>query len=420
MIGASASLLGVPWMTTLAEGLARGSEHVAGDKTAKSIIILWMQGGPSQLETFDPHAGTKIGGDVKAISTSIAGIQIADTLPQTAEQLHNATLIRSITSKEGDHERATYNLKTGWRPDPTLVHPSIGSVICHQSESNIEIPRHVSILPGQWPARGGYLGSRFNAFQLGDPKNPLPNLVSQVESSRQQKRLNALAAFESDFKRGRIQNLDANKTLHETSTAAALKMMSSDQISAFDVMQEPDTLRNSFGDHAFGRGCLTAIRLIETGVRCVEVELSGWDTHAANHDLQSGRCQILDSALAQTLAELKKRDLLDSTIVYCGGEFGRTPQINPAAGRDHWPTGFSTLLAGGPFRRGYVHGETSADPNLETDDKLANVSKPVPVEDLHATLLSSFGINFKTELDTPVGRPLAISKGQVVSDLLAS
>lgn len=417
MMNASASLLGVSWMTSLAESLARASESPKSEKPM-SLIVLWMQGGPSQLETFDPHVGTKIGGDVGKINTTVSGLEIADTLPQTAEQMHLATLVRSMVSKEGDHERATYNVKTGWRPDPTLVHPSIGSVLCYQTEDNVEIPRHVSILSSQWPARGGYLGSSYDAFLMYDPANPVPNLKSRVDEERQQKRLDVLSKMESQFRRGRLANLDASRTLHETSTANALKMMSSDQVSAFDVMQEPQSLREQFGDHAFGRGCLTAIRLIETGVRCVEVELSGWDTHATNHDLQSARCRDLDSALASTMAELEKRDLLDSTIVVCGGEFGRTPSINVAAGRDHWPTGFSTLLAGGNFRRGYVHGATASDPNLDAEDKTVNVDSPVRVEDLHATILSQFGIDFERELQTPIGRPLAISDGSIVKDLL--
>ena len=195
-----------------------------------------MQGGPSQLETFDPHSGTKIGGETKAIETSVSGLQIASTLPRTAEIMHRATLVRSLVSKEGDHERATYNMKTGWRPDPTLIHPAIGAVICHQTHDNIEIPRHVSILSGQWPSRGGYMGSVLDAFKTGDPKNPLPNLKSYTDPNVFENRLDDLRnVVEVEFRRGRLRELDKNKTLHESSTVRATTMMASEQIKAFDI-----------------------------------------------------------------------------------------------------------------------------------------------------------------------------------------
>ena len=418
---ATGGLLSQGMLTRLAERLAVASESKHSDKlAAKSLIVLWMQGGPSQLETFDPHPGTIIGGETKAIDTSVAGLQIASTLPRTAEIMHRTTLIRSMVSKEGDHERATYNMKTGWRPDPTLIHPSIGSVICHQTEDNIEIPRHVSILSGQWPARGGYMGSVLDAFQTGDPKDPLPNLKSYTEKEVFENRLHDLRnVVEAEFRRGRLRDLDKSKTLHESSTVRATTMMASEQIKAFDISLETSSVINSFGDSSFGRGCLAAVRLIEQGIRCVEVELSGWDTHVENYTLQSGRCAILDSALSSLIKLLDERALLDKTIVMCGGEFGRTPKINVADGRDHWPTGFSTLLAGGPFRAGHVHGMTTHELVEAGKDPLSGVETPVRIEDLHATLLSAFGIDFAKELQTPIGRPLSLSAGNIVQSLFA-
>jgi Protein of unknown function (DUF1501) len=420
-LGMGSALASLSWLTPLAEQLARAAEKNPSGKRPKSLLMLWLQGGPSQLETFDPHPGTRIGGQVKAISTSANGVQIADTMPLTAEQMKHTVLIRSMVSKEGDHERATYNVKTGWRPDPTLIHPSIGSVICHQTKDNIEIPRHVSILVTEWFPRGGYLGSEYDAFQIGDPRDPLPNLKSYLPEERQKKRLHGLTSVvEREFERGRIRDLDREKTLHETSTTRAVRMMESKQIEAFDVTKESSTLLAKFGDTRFGRGCLAAIRLIETGVRCVEVELNGWDSHINNHELQSGNCKILDAALAATLAELENRGLLDDTLVFCGGEFGRTPTINPAGGRDHWPTGFSALLAGSGLRRGIVHGETSPDPDESTDKRLESVASPVKVEDLHATMLTALEIDPTVELQTPIGRPLTLSQGNVLKELMKS
>ncbi len=414
-------------LTSIAERLARAGEspredsHGKASKTARSLIVLWLQGGPSQLDTFDPHPGTEIGGEVRSIATSIPKIEIADTLPHTAEHLHLTTLIRSLVSKEGDHERATYQLKTGWRPDPTIIHPSLGAVLCHQTSDNLEIPRHVSILSGQWPARGGYMGGQFDAFQLNDPRYRLPNLKSNTNKERTQSRIDRLQnVVEREFARGRFENLDRLKTQHETATAKAIEMMASDQIAAFDVSRESSATQEKFGDTPFGRGCLSAVRLIESGVRCVEVELSGWDSHINNYELQSARCKILDAALSACLQELVARDLLDSTLVVCGGEFGRTPSINVTGGRDHWQHGFSTLLAGGPLRRGHVHGATASKPTNDKAKRSDDIENPVTVPDLHATLLNCLGIDFSKELKTPIGRPLALSQGNVVRDLIDS
>src|SRR5689334_6499965 len=169
-IQAALGLSGIGWLTPLAERLARADETKLNSKPAKSLIVLWMAGGPSQWETFDPHPGTKSSHDsTKAIKTAAPEIQIGDNLPLIAEQMDSISLVRSLTSKEGDHERASHNVKTGFRPDPTLIHPSIGSIICHQLHDNVEIPRHVSILPDQFYPRGGYLGDQYDAFKTNDP-----------------------------------------------------------------------------------------------------------------------------------------------------------------------------------------------------------------------------------------------------------
>ena len=421
-LGTMASIAGASWLTGVAEQLARAEDRGQrkGTGRPKSLLMLWLAGGPSQLETFDPHPGTKIGGEVKAISTSVPKLEIAHTLPQTAEQMHLACLVRSVVSKEGDHERATFNVKTGWRPEPTIVHPSIGAVLCHQQPSNLEIPRHISILAGQWPARGGYLGPTYDAFQMQDPREPIPNLTTRVARPDFDRRVGTLlSTLESEFKRGRLTNMDSERTQHQAATQRAIAMMSSAQLDAFDISKEASDLTKSFGDTPFGRGCLAAIRLIDRGVRCVEVELSGWDSHISNHELQSQRAKQLDAALAATLSELTKRDLLASTIVFCGGEFGRTPTINPAGGRDHWPHGFSVLLAGGSLRRGAVLGETSAEPVVADSDPVQRTIRPVTVADLHTTMLHALDIDASHELMTPIGRPMKLSEGHAIPDLLA-
>jgi uncharacterized protein (DUF1501 family) len=421
LLGAAAGASGIGWLTPLAERLARSAEQQPKGRPAKSLIVLWMAGGPSQLETFDPHPGKKISHDAtKAIKTAAADIQIADGLPLVAERMEHISLVRSLVSKEGDHERATHNVKTGYRPDPTLVHPSLGATICHQLPDNVEIPRHVSILPGQFPARGGYLGDQYDAFKTFDPIESIPDVTARVSAGRTAKRLNDLQnVVEANFARGRVSNLP-QKTQHSASIEAAGKMMSSEQLKAFSVADSPQSLRRQFGDTSFGRACLAAVQLIEVGVRCVEIELSGWDTHVNNEELVKGRNAILDPAYAALIKELQSRNLLDSTIVLWTGEFGRTPNINKAGGRDHWPHGFTAALAGGGIRGGRVIGETTHESTEGVKDLDQLVKDARNIEDLHATILHALGIDFTREHITPIGRPMNFSRGRVIQELLAN
>ena len=416
MLQATATGLGgLAWLTPVAHLLGRAQEKASAHAPAKSVIMLWMAGGPSQLETFDPHAGKTIAGDTRAINTSVKGVQFAHGLPQVAEVMHELTLVRSMVSKEGDHERATYNVKTGYRPDPTLIHPSIGAVLCHElPDAKMDIPRHISILPGQWPARGGYLGAQYDAFKVYNTNGRAGNITARVQPKRLDNRLAALKQVEQSFARARRADLDAKTTLHNATIQKALRMMSSEQINAFDITQAPAKTRADFGDTQFGRGCLAAIQLIGAGVRCVEVTLNGWDTHVNNHESHVSQNAILDPAFAALIRELRARKLLDQTIVICAGEFGRTPEINPASGRAPWPTGFSMALAGGGFRAGHVHGAT--DPTgakLEANDK-----DSIRVADIHTTIQHSLGINHAKELMTPILRPMALSDGRVIKTLL--
>ncbi|MBC8353144.1 MAG: DUF1501 domain-containing protein [Planctomycetes bacterium] len=414
----AAGLSGMGWLTPVAEALTRASDKDVSGKPPRSVIVLWLAGGPSQLETFDPKPGSSIAGGTKAIDTAVPGVRLAEGYEQLAEQMQRVSLVRSITSKEGDHERATYNTKTGFRPDPTLVHPSIGSILCHQQPDNVEIPRHVSILPGPWPARGGYLGDQFDAFQINDPQGPIPDITRQVSDERYDRRISDLAVVEREFARGRLRELDSSKTLQGISTRAALKMMASEQLKAFDVKEASESVRAEFGDTSFGRGCLAAARLVEVGVRCVEVTLNGWDSHANNHENHRENAKTLDPAFAALIRYLNERELLDRTTVICGGEFGRTPRINPAGGRDHWPHGFTMALAGGGIAGGRVIGETSPEPDLDAEDKTKVLSDPHNIADVHATVLHSLGIEFEKELQTPVGRPMIISQGKVIRNLV--
>lgn len=410
----AAGLAGISWLTPLSQLLAVEAERAPKNAPAKSVILLWLAGGPSQLETFDPHQGSKIAHGSTAITTPLKGVKLASGLPRVAELMNDISLVRSVVSKEGDHERAFYNIKTGYRINPTVVHASMGSIITHElPNSAIEIPTHVSIIPNQWPARGGYLGAQYDAFRVDDPRNSVPDIKPRVSDERHQRRLAGLDIVESQFAVGRLANLEQKRTQHRTSIDRALKMMSSDQISAFDISSAPESEKKPYGDNRFGRACLAAVRLIETGVRCVEVTLNGWDTHANNAEGHVKQNAILDPAFSALIKDLKRRNLLDSTVVLCGGEFGRTPKLNPVEGRDHWPHGFTIAMAGGGIKGGRVIGST--DPSGEKEEP----EDPRAVEDLHATVFRALGIDHTRQFMTDVGRPLAFSQGKVIEELLA-
>ena len=402
-------LAGLGWLTPVGELLADRADR--GREPAQSVIVLWLAGGPSQLETFDPHPDSKIAGGTKAIATASKDIKLAEGFVHLAGVMDKVSVVRSLVSKEGDHERGTYLMKTGYRPDPTVEHPSIGAICCHELLSGgTEIPRHVSILPGQWSSRGGFLGGEFDAFQVGDPSKPLPDVASRVTPTRDVRRISDLDVVEAAFARGRRERVAA--TLHRETLDRARTLMSSEQLRAFDLSREPARVCQEYGETPFGRACLAARRLTEVGVRCVEVTLRGWDSHVNNHEVHRNRVAELDPAFAALINDLARRGQLDRTVVLCGGEFGRTPHINPFGGRDHWPIGYSLAIAGGGMKGGLAVGET--DP----EGKKAP-ARPATIADVHATVLTTLGLNPGRENVSPVGRPIKLSEGKPINELIA-
>lgn len=400
---------GLSWLTPVSYLLAQKAEQSRDQGAAQSLILLWMAGGPSQLETFDPHPGTDIAAGTGAIDTAVKGLQLGTGFEALAEEMASVSVVRSVVGKEGDHERGTYLMKTGYRPDPTAVHPSIGSILCHELPiARTEIPRHISILPNQWPSRGGFLGEQYDAFKTWDPKDRVPDVTAHVPPARDNLRVRDLGVLEKSFARGRERRVQG--TLHQATVQNARTMMTSDQLKAFDISQETLTTQRSYGDTPFGRACLAARRLIEVGVRCVEVTLDGWDSHVNNHEIHKRQVGILDPAFAALVHDLKDRQLLSRTVVLCTGEFGRTPKVNPAGGRDHWPKGFSVALAGGGLRGGQIVGAT--DPEGTKDPV-----EPVRVPDVHATVLTALGLDPLKENISPVKRPIKLSEGQMISAL---
>lgn len=387
-----------------------------GKERPKSMILLWLNGGPSQLETWDPHPGTEIGGPTRAIKTQLPKLEIASTFPNLAEEIQHLSVIRSLVSKEGDHERGTYFVKTGYRPDPTTQHPALTALLAQQlPDKKMEIPEHVSLGGGQWPARGGYLGDQFDAFRIFEPGRNIRNLRSVVSDERQSRRASNLEVVSNSFANRRRIKFDEtlnSKTSLEKTLERARVMMNSEQLKAFEIDDESAETKSRYGDSRFGRGCLIARRLVETGVRSVEVTLSGFDSHANNFEMQAARANDLDPAFAALIRDLRERELLDSTIVLCIGEFGRTPKINGLEGRDHWPGGFSCVVGGGGLNSGLLFGET--DPTGQKKDP----KDPIRVQDLYATILSQMGLDPSEELLTPIGRPMAMADGQPIGRLL--
>ncbi|MEZ6117424.1 MAG: DUF1501 domain-containing protein [Pirellulaceae bacterium] len=403
---------GISWLTPLAQALAQQDEH-SKQQRPKSVILLWMDGGPSQLETFDPQPNQTIAAGTAAISTAAKRISLAQGMEHLAAEMQDVALVRSVVSKEGDHERAIYNVRTGYRPDPTLVHPSLGAILCHQLPvGSTEIPRHISILPGGSPSRGGYLGDEFDAFKTYDPQHGLPDMKARVDDDRQQQRTEDLDVLERTFATKRLAKLEETRTLHMHTIRNAQRMMTSEQLAAFDLSQVSEREKTPFGDTEFGRGCLAAARLTEVGVRCVEVTLSGWDSHVNNHGIHDSLKKVLDPAFAALIRYLRDRDQLENTLVLCGGEFGRTPHMNPAGGRDHWPHGFSIALAGGNVVGGQAIGGSHAD------GRKVKLDEGIPIENIHATILNSLGVQANLELQTPIGRPIKLSEGKIIAGLM--
>ena len=257
---------------------------------------------------------------------------MAEGLPRTAEEMGSISIIRSLVSAEGDHERATYAMKTGQNPDPTVIHPSIGAILCHQlPEAGTEIPRHISILSGQWPARGGFLGDRFDAFRTNDPSSPLPDMVSLQPVPRDERRLRDLDVIEQAFAQRRQGRTES--TGHRDTINAARRMMNSEQLRAFEINQESASLRQSYGNTPFGRACLAARRLTEVGVRCVEVTLSNFDSHVNNHEIHRGLLEIFDPAFSTLIRDFTPTGQLESH--HC---FGRHRIWKNPSGQWGWRT----------------------------------------------------------------------------------
>jgi len=376
-----------------------------------SCIIIWLRGGPSQLETFDPKPGHKNGGPTKALKTKTPGLILADSFPGLAERSDRFCILRSLTSTEGDHQRASYYVKTGNKPLAGLRHPSLGAVTAIDGPTGV-LPAYVRIgqsRPGE-PDQG-YLDLKTAPFHVLEPGRPVPNLQppARLGPERRSRRAQLLAALERASAVAGAGELVLGR---RSARSQALALSRSEAAKAFLFDDEAKALRK-YGDDPLGRGVLLARRLTERGVRCVEIVQDGWDTHQDNFNNCRRLGRRLDQVLSTLLDELQSRGRLKQTLVLCMGEFGRTPRINSRQGRDHFPRAFSALLAGHGVRAGSVVGQTSRD-------GMKVSAQPASVPDLFATCVKLSGLDTNREVTGRSGRPLKLASGRPIKALMAS
>ena len=380
-------------------------------KRQMACILLWMGGGPSQLETFDPKPGTAHGGETKAIDTSVSGIQVAEHWPRMAKVMDDVAIIRSMNNKEGNHQRATYQLHTGYAPSGSVKHPGFGSVTAAElGDPKFDLPHIVSVGGGA-TVGAGMLGAAYEPFQVNDPLKPPANVVPPVPPDRFTNRLGLLNRLEAAGfgARGGGDRVKEHATLYKQTAG----MILSPRMQTFDLEHEESGIRDAYGRTPFGQGCLLARRLVEAGVTFVEVRHGGWDNHQKVAEGVAKNAGAVDPAFAMLVSDLKSRGLLDRTLVAWMGEFGRTPKINPNAGRDHFPRVFNVALAGGGIKGGQVIGASSADGSEVKD-------RPVAVNDLLRSFCHALKIDPAKENMSPQGRPIKIvDGGKVVQELFA-
>jgi hypothetical protein len=417
------------WLPVLAD------EAAGGRQPKRHCILLWMNGGPSQLDTFDMKPGHAHGGQFKPIATAAAGLQISEHLPKLAAHGQHLAVIRSLSTKEGDHGRGTYLMRTGYRPGGPLEYPTLGALLSKElGDDSAELPNFVAISPYQAfnPAAfsSGFLGPRYAPATVGASEQPrtagaadyaqlkLDNLhlPSGVDAAQSERRLQLWNTVEQGFLAARP---GASASAHELVYQRAVRLMRSEAATAFDLEQEPAAVRDAYGRGRFGQGCLLARRLVERGVPFVEVSLGGfeanslgWDTHQNNFTVVKNLSAELDAGWGTLIEELKQRGLLESTTILWMGEFGRTPQINAQGGRDHFPNAWSCVLAGGGIRGGGAYGRTSPDGTSVKEN-------PTSAGGVLATLCAALGIDPAKQNTNDLGRPIKIADGDPIRELLA-
>lgn len=404
---AGASALTVPALTMGGSVLANANDLT---KRRKSAILLWMGGGPASIDIWDLKPGAATGGPFRPISTT-GDLQICEHMPLMAQQMKHMAVVRSMSTREADHDRGRYYMQTGYVPNPSIEHPSYGAVISHETidqRPELEIPPFVSI--GGGGVGPGFLGMAWAPFSVNS-NGQVRNLQMNMETDRLSQRMAALELVEKGFI---AENRGSAAADHMKILQKTVNLMTSKQMDAFKVAQEAPAVLERYGDNAFGRGCLMARRLVETGVPFVEVGNGGWDMHNGIHDtLSQTKLPELDKAMSALVEDLAQRGLLQDTVVMWMGEFGRTPRINGNAGRDHWARSWSVVAGGGGIKGGQAVGETDADGT-------SVVTEPYTSQDMMASVCHALGISLETTFTSLSGRPMKIANsGKVIKELFA-
>ncbi len=404
-----ASVLGFP-KEMFAEPAKKGMPASAGK--AKRVIYLYMAGGMSHIDTLDPKPGTDVQGPTTPISTSVPGIMLGEHFLNLSKEMKKFSIIRSLSSKEGAHERASYHLHTNYPPLSSVYHPTFGSwILKYSGRLNKELPGFVTV--GNSPFNSGYFDNEYDPFRVGDANRALLNVIppKEVNEDRINRRLKLLSEVNTDFskKYAGIEPVRDYANFYDR----ALTMMRSKDLEAFDVTKESKTVRDAYGMNQFGQGVLLARRLVEKDVRYVEVSFGGWDNHVDNFEKLKTQVSTLDKAVAALFQDLSASGLLSETLVCLSSEFGRTPIINEQNGRDHHPKVFSCILAGGGIQGGQVYGSSDAE-GMDVRDN------PVNVMDVNATIAQALGLNPQEETYSPVGRPFLLAgSGKPITKLFS-
>lgn len=369
-------------------------------KPAESCIIIWLDGGPSHIDTFDmkPDAPSDYRGEFSPISSSLDGLQICEHLPQLASQMHHTALVRSLTSVEGNHDRGSHLYQTGHSLAPALTYPSLGSALSRLRPSAAgPLPSYISLGGVPWYGGSGYLSSRYNPYAPGSEEG------LQVSAQERERILRRRQLLQRVDQLGTGGKQDARSTFIDEGVALLTDPRA---LEAFEIEREPQAVRDRYGTHTLGRHLLLARRLTEAGSRCVTVVDPHWDTHE-NHFRRMTKegyppqLVALDQSLSGLLADLHQRGTLEQTLVVVMGEMGRTPKINTKAGRDHWPRANFSLLAGGGLRTGQVIGATDARGELP-------IERPLDPMSLVATLYKRMGVDTDQTLTSPDGRTVRL------------
>ena len=374
-------------------------------KKGKSAILLWMGGGPSTMDIWDLKPGAPTGGPFRPINTS-GDVQICEHMPLMAKQMHNAAIIRSMSTREADHMRGRYYMHTGYVPNPSIDHPSYGSVISHQSpRPDLSIPKFISVGGGSIGA--GFLGSKYAPFSVNSDGR-IRNLDVKVDQ-RFYQRAYALDAIESNFINQRRGSLAKE---HQSVLKEAFNVLTSSQMDALKVAGEPENVKERYGNNNFGKGCLMARRLVEAGVPFIEVNLGGWDNHQNIHaTLRDNKLPMLDQGMSALFEDLEQRELLQDTVIIWMGEFSRTPRINQNAGRDHWARSWSVVVGGGGMNGGSAVGATNSD-GTRVD------TEPYTSQDVMASVCKALDISLTTTFTSNNGRPMKIANsGKIIKEL---